>query len=292
MSDEDFHFKPPDCGTESACAFFRASEKDLWLFIFICDLALHGDFAACVARRALDGQAWDNLTPMDLARSDPGPLTRRLRHHRQELLEMMFSRAVDNFQIYLVDVLRQVLRKRPEILKNRKDLLSLERILEFPTIDDLVQSIVEKKVSSLSDDGFEKLEHWFASKGIPFVVRGTERPNLVEAIATRNVIVHNRGRIDQRYLDRVKDSKFKVGELRTIDVDDLFQTSRVLQKLVAESDRAIVQKFDLMTVAIGTRAGTDGKRGTEPSEKEESSSLGQHTESVGCVPESSRPEVP
>ena len=61
---------------------------------------------------------WKDTTPLDLAKRDPGPGIRELRKHRQQFVEMFISRSVDNFQCYVVQLVREVLRIRPEILKS------------------------------------------------------------------------------------------------------------------------------------------------------------------------------
>jgi hypothetical protein len=258
--DEEPFYKVPSHGTQSALRFFRAANNDMSLFLFVCDLAMRVDYVAHVAREALDGKTVNKkVTPSELARDRPGPSTMRLRSNRQPLLEMMYCRAVDNFQVYLVDVLREVLRKCPHIMKTRKDQLSVEDILRFSSIDDLVSSIIEKKIDALSGEGFEPIAEWFAAKGIPLVVRDTDRPKIIGAIAARNVFVHHRGRVDQRYIDRTGTSTLKLGEVLELSVDDLFAVANVLATLVADSDGQIVGKFQIPSVPLTPAAEADGE---------------------------------
>ena len=72
---------------------------------------------------------------------------------------MFLTRIVDNFQVYLTEIIRMVLRKRPEILSGRKQEISLGYILDFNSIESLTQDIIEAKVNSLSYDGFVKLKN-------------------------------------------------------------------------------------------------------------------------------------
>lgn len=237
---------PPERGTSALLEYYWASSCDFRLFSFLIDTVLTGDFVAHIASQALDGKGKDDsISPADLARTNPGSRTKVLRQSRQELIEMFYSRAVDNFQIYVVEIIRAVLRKKPQILSARRQELTLGYILQFDSIEALAHDIVEGKVNSLSYEGFGELEAWCQSKGIPLVVPDGRRDDVVELIATRNLIVHNRGVVDSRYLKAVAGSKFKVGEKRTLEVDDLFHSMDLLNRVVSVSDASISGKFDL-----------------------------------------------
>jgi hypothetical protein len=65
------------------------------------------------------------------------------------------------------------------------------------------------------------LEEWCTSKGIPLKVPAGSRTRVVELIATRNLIVHSRGRIDERYINAAAASREQLGEKRTLEIDDV-----------------------------------------------------------------------
>lgn len=65
----------------------------------------------------------------------------------------------------------------------------------------------------------------------------------VEFDATRHLFVHNRGVVDERYVRRVADCKFEIGEFRTVDSLDLsryaktaWSTARLLRKGAARAE--------------------------------------------------------
>ena len=234
--------------TSVAQDYFKFSSKNLGLFNFVINIAITGDFGTYIARKTLDNQDYDkDMDPSILAEKEPGPRTRQLRQYRQEFLQAFFARFVDNFEVYLVDILREVLRKKPEILHSNQQTISLEHILQFNSIDDLLLDIIESKVNSLSYKGFLDLEQWYKDKGIPLSVRDEHRQVVIESIATRNIITHNRGRVDEKYLRTMPTSNYKIGELRVLQVDDLFSTLSVLDEIVSSTDLEIAQKFNLTT---------------------------------------------
>jgi hypothetical protein len=238
----------PQKMTEPAEGYFLASLQIFGLFNFVVNTVISGDYMTYIAKKALAGEEIEKeIDPAILASKEPGPRTFQLRKYRQELLQAIFSRIVDNFEVYLVDILREVLKQKPEILRSRQQNITLEYLLQFQKIEDLIQDIIERKVNSLSYKGFLDIKQWYEEKGIPLIVDKEHSQGVVEIIAMRNIIVHNRGRVDEKYLRAIPTSSIKIGELRELSVDYLFSTLSILNTIVSETDHEIAQKFDLVT---------------------------------------------
>jgi len=75
-----------------------------------------------------------------------------------------------------------------------------------------------------------------------------KRANIVELIALRNIVVHSRGLVDERYLAVVPESTFKIGQKRELDIEDLISAYDLLDSVVAITDNAITGKFGLEQV--------------------------------------------
>lgn len=238
---------PLDEGSRPYLEYVWSGRRDRRLFFFVVDAALRGDYMAHIARTALEGGTYETgpEAHASLASKKPGPRTKALRRSQQELLEMLLSRSVDNFQLYVVEIIRDVLRARPEILSGRKQEITLGQILQFGSIDDLVLDIVESRVSSLSYKGFADLKDWCAGRGIPLVVPEESYPAVAELIALRNIVVHNRGRVDPRYQAVVGPTSPALGEPRPIDVDEFFEALDLLDRVVELTDVAVSAKFGL-----------------------------------------------
>jgi hypothetical protein len=189
----------PEVGTQAAIDYFVAAKKALSMFHFIIDTAMLVDHVGHIAKVALDGPVSPgnpdlDITPEQLMKTDPSPKIKLLRRMRQELLELFLASAVDNFETYIVSIVREILRKKPEILRTREQNLTLEYVLQFTSIQELTNEIIEGKINSLSYEGFSAQQAWCRKKQIPLAVRENIRENVVELIATRNTIIHNRGR--------------------------------------------------------------------------------------------------
>lgn len=240
--------------SSAAEAYFVALDHDLALHTLTIDVALRSDYMAFVARRALDGKGLPDSDPVKLAQTDPGPITTELRKHSQQFMEMFLARTVDNFQCYIVDLVRAVLRKRPEILTNSQPSISVETLLSFSSKEEIVHYIIERKVNSLAYQGFKELQDWCTERGIPIVLpAGEQRHDLPEIVATRNIIVHNRGLVDEKYLNVSANLSFKLGECRCLEPDDFFAVSHLMSECVLQTDVAAVRKFDLPVVSWNGR---------------------------------------
>jgi len=241
----------PERGTPALLEHVWANTCDARLLHFVSDVVMRGDYVAHLAHLALQGEKKESdLTPESLAKTKPGPATRALRRSGQELLEMFLSRAVDSFEIYLVSLIRSVLTKEPRILSDRKQELSLGHILKFDSIEALARDMIEGKLNALSYEGFGELENWCQQRSIPLLVPHGQRDRVVELIALRNIIVHNRGCVDERYRAAVPTSSLEIGEKRALDVEDLFSALDLLSSVVTITDAAVSGKFRLECVEV------------------------------------------
>lgn len=259
------HVSAPRLLTTSAHDYFAAGLSDRRLFHFIIDTVLVGDYAVHIAETALAGIDKKDRkdppqklsSPTELARVSPGSRTKRLRDQSQELLELFLSRGVDNFNRYLVDLIRAVLRQQPSILKSKQQSLTLEEILSHSTIGDLVHSIIEARVSGLSYEGFDSVVDWCGDRGIPIQVPDGKYDDVKELIATRNLIAHSRCVVDERYIRAIKATPFRIGEKRTLEVDDLYHAMELLDGTVIATDIGSAKKFRIKRVRIKNMAPKD-----------------------------------
>lgn len=65
------------------------------------------------------------------------------------------------------------------------------------------------------------LEAYFVKMRAPHLLDSVTMRALTDCDATRNVIVHNRGTVDERYIRAVPYSRFEIGEFRTITAVDV-----------------------------------------------------------------------
>jgi hypothetical protein len=244
--DKGVALSAPSFCTHPGAKYFNSTFQTLELFSFVIDVVLCSDYAAHVAKCVLDGGNFPkDLSPGDLAAKTPGPQTKRLREHSQLLLEMILSRAVDEFTTYLSEIIRAALTQKPEILKTR-ELLRLDYVLRFDSLGELTRELIDRKVADLSYRGFQDLLDWLNKKlGINIRSHAFKTESIVEIIETRNLIAHNGSRVGEKYLKKVPNTLFKPGHHRNIDVDYLFVSVQALTDFTKFLDETMANKFFL-----------------------------------------------
>jgi hypothetical protein len=238
--------RPPKEATRACRGYFEDANGTIVFLHFVISVAPNTDYVSHIARRALEGHDLpEERDPASLAVKSPGPATLELRRHSQRLLELCVVRLVDGFQSYIVDLLREVLSKEPRILKSGQPSLSVEYALQFATMEELISDVVETKVLDLSYQGFERLKAWCTERGITLSVDPQDEPSLTELIATRNLVSHNRGFVDRKYLRTVPSSTLPLGSRRNLKSDDVFAAVALLNRVVTATDAAARLKFGL-----------------------------------------------
>ncbi len=165
--------------------------------------------------------------------------------YSQLFLQMIICRLVDNYSSYLSDVIREIIPSKPEILKSGEQ-VKLDYILQFDTMSDFLTDLTERKVTNLSYSGFLEIEKWCVDKlGLSLVENDDERNNLIELIETRNIFVHNRGKIGDKYIKNVSNTDFILGQERIIDLDYLIRVIPLVLGCGLKFDEKIAAKFSL-----------------------------------------------
>lgn len=174
-----------------------------------------------------------------------GPYGLTLKKYSQPFLRMLVCQLVDNFSTYLSEVMREVLHAKPELLRSAEQ-VRVDYVLQFSSVEELTADLIDRKVADLSYRGFTELDKWFSEKlGLPLVDTEVSRANLIEVIETRNVFVHNRGIIGEKYCRNVTNSSLSLGQIRTIDLDYLIHAFEVLLGCGHSLDEKLGAKFSL-----------------------------------------------
>lgn len=246
----DLNQEIPFEGTKSALRYFISITRDLNFFMFIINTVSIADkrpYHEKMKLEKFDGETSDRNI---IKNENPGLRIKKFRKHSQDFIEMIFSRLINNFQIYIVDLIREILQVKPEILINNQPTISISQVLKADTIGVLIQEAIESKVATLANKGFGYIEEWCVSNGIPITVANDLKPDIIEFIAIRNIIVHNRCLVDEKYLKAVPSTKYKLGELRKLNLDVLFHAINTLGDIVSQTDQNSINKYSLEKTEI------------------------------------------
>ena len=156
--------------------------------------------------------------------------------------DLMHARIIDLFLNYLSELFALIYIARPEMLKSSAE-MKVDEILEHSSMDELIESIAEKKVNDLAYLGFEKLNKTIESQmGESLVPDPDDYRKMILAIEFRNLFVHNRGIANKTYLNGVNDKSIVLGQKITSRKTDWLDT---IAKIVLDIDSRFATKFGI-----------------------------------------------
>lgn len=149
------------------------------------------------------------------------------------------------FDGYLLDIIKFCLLKRKEIIRSLpKRELKYEEIFQFNDMNDLQSYVIEKIISDL---GYGNIKGKFDFINNKLKIKLDEYEpqinKLNELYATRNLLVHDKGIVNQIYIKAVPDTRFKPGDIRPIDdeyLNDSIETMIILSKYLND---LLISKF-------------------------------------------------
>lgn len=159
---------------------------------------------------------------------------------------MTYVHLVTLFEAALSDIIRAALLYKPQILKSKKT-ISYEDILNEPDMTSLVAKIVDKEISDLTYGSIDDLIEYLKNKlHMPIDFLPEEKDELNWCKAQRNLLVHNQGRVDAKFLRMTAIKKYSTGESIVITESDWDDARHLLEGIVLALESALVRKFKLI----------------------------------------------
>jgi len=161
-----------------------------------------------------------------------------------ELIRVLgLSHIVTILEGYLVDIAREILLAHPNALRSGRQ-LSAETVLQLGGQKQIVRYLAEREVEELLYKSFPDVADYFDKKfNINLNASAVSVGQIVEILATRNIHVHNRGIVNQRYLQSVRDSTLKLGAYKSISEDYLRHSINLIRKLIEFIDTEVQRKY-------------------------------------------------
>ena len=167
-----------------------------------------------------------------------------LESHDHYMSKLALANSVDSFLVYLREILTEVFLAKPETLKTSAE-VRVDWVLEHKSMGELVAAIAAKRIERLTFEGSLALITHFSKLGVPLTTTDHQLKQLSLLIESRNVIVHNRGFINEIFLRRIPDHPGKVGDAIQLSFDDTSKARWFLNNLVCVFDRRVSKKFNL-----------------------------------------------
>lgn len=247
------HTMPPKQMSDPCSRFFHHYFELCDFILFITHLAIHRDEGAKIAAKALYDTSSDEEEMARLERriEKGAGAIKALQRYRQLIYQTMICRAVDNYLTYIAEFLALIFRTRPETLKSNET-VKFDELLQHSTMEELINSLAEKKVEKLSYEGMRDLASYFQERlGLKLFDSNDDFQRAVFLIEVRNIIVHNRGMVNLIFKSRVPWFPIELGEPIKLKLDsdhpedDVFAHVAFLAKSVREIDQRAAEKFRL-----------------------------------------------
>jgi hypothetical protein len=182
----------------------------------------------------------DDLTDVHMF----APLEKTLFRQFPELIRVLgLVYLVAIFETYVVDIVREILLTCPSALKSGRQ-CAAETIIKLGDRKQIISYLAEKEVDDLLYRSFPDVVNYFDKKfGINLDASGVSSENIVEILATRNIHVHNRGIVNQRYLEWARGSTSRVGAYKPITREYLRESIDSISSLAGFINTEVQGKY-------------------------------------------------
>jgi hypothetical protein len=154
---------------------------------------------------------------------------------------MIFIYSVAIFDALFSDIVKVILSNFSNTLKSSKT-LSVQQIFEFNSFDELKESIVDRELIEFTFKSFKDQSKYLTDK-FNLILKPVLITDTIEIIETRNIHVHNSGKVNSRYLTNTESSSFIVGQYRVIDENYLQTAFKTLKEVLHFSIDKLILKF-------------------------------------------------
>ena len=158
------------------------------------------------------------------------------------LNDLFYANAVDNFNAYLSDLILCILKVDPRPIYGKS--VEAKNIFEIDDLESLKSEIIDKIVLELGYQNINDLANFMNKNfGISALSHWLSSRRLNRIIQSRNIIAHNRGLVNQLFLQRSGSKIDKIGE--HVKIGHALRTAGYLESLISKIDREAVSKFNL-----------------------------------------------
>jgi hypothetical protein len=224
----------------SALAVFLEDYGDLFGLVgFVAGLATHIDHASTAAAGYF-AKYGDERKREEAERTlaSGGTAMKALQQQHAALLnQLLLQRAVDNFLAYVADLLKCL--RSSEVVK-------LEEALDFPTMEEFITFLAERKVDRLAYRSLENVTTDLErTLGFALLPKEADLAHAVRLVATRNLIAHNRAIVNPKFTRQIPNTEYAIGEKLWLGGPDLLADLRFLQAAACDIDGRAALHFGL-----------------------------------------------
>lgn len=240
--------------------FLKEYNETIEYFLTIIGMAAKMDEIRTAAAKALSD--YNNEKEELCTELENNSAMNRIRKYEIIQMNQLVNSTVNNFLSYLSDVIQLAIRENPEILKSQ-EAIKIEEILSFRSYNEILDYIIDKKLTDLSYQGIDKIQEYISNRlGIREFCTSEQKKILKITIESRNIISHNRGIINDIFLSRTNSHerfKFQKGEKLNLRLDDFEFLALNCLNVTFSIDQMICEKFRIKRKKFSTWSDSQSK---------------------------------
>lgn len=134
---------------------------------------------------------------------------KRFRKFQPLLRELVTVRSVDSYLCYITEIIKLIHESTPELLSSDHK-ISYREIMEIYDLEEILDYMIERRVTDLAFKGIRQLNIELRKlHGFSLFAEDEDIAVVNRLIEIRNLLVHNRGTVNRRFLERTDSRKDK-----------------------------------------------------------------------------------
>ncbi len=157
---------------------------------------------------------------------------------------LLISSAVDNFEVFLGDLLYEISIAKPETMKSGQT-VSIEEVLECADIEEFVKYVARKKISKLQKGKSQRTVKENPPIASLNVLTTAVQADIEKILQIRHLYTHRNGIVDEKFQIHNIVS-LTVGTEYLLSIDEILDRLLFMAGIVRQLDHAAVTKFQLV----------------------------------------------
>jgi len=159
-------------------------------------------------------------------------------------MSLLYIQIRTTVDLYFNDVLEYIFRNNIDILKNSNKQYSTEEILLFNNMNNLVSYLAMKEIQKFNENNSKKkIEYLQKLLNKENILTNSLIDKFIEVSEIRNILMHNEGKINDRFRNLVNNPKYDDEISVEIDEELLIEAIDSMISFINEIDRELINKF-------------------------------------------------
>lgn len=156
---------------------------------------------------------------------------------------ILFSSTVDNFEVFLGDLLYEISMAKPETMKSTQT-VTIEEVLNCSDIEEFVKFVAKRKIGKLEKGNVKEFIKGNPPIAALDVLSSAVQADIERILQVRHLYTHRNGIIDEKFLLYYQGS-LTVGTEFLLTADEILDRLEYLIDVVRQLDEAAIAKYQL-----------------------------------------------